>query len=154
MLVRSGSTVPVPRPHAASLGHRRCSCAGCGESKREGMSGRREDGGAPATGLASHAVLVVEDSRSPFACCHHGLARHRPPQAILSPNCSYMGRLIQAPGEDTSHLPHCLPMARLMCLHGRRHHDQFADSSQGENIVLSLFLSCVRSNFVQNLCGA
>ena len=110
------------------------------------MSGRREDGGAPATGLASHAVLVVEDSRSPFAHCHHGLARHRPPQAILFPDCAYMARLIQAPGEDTS--------LTVQACFSMRNHDRFDDSSQGENIVLSLFLSCVRSNFVQNLCGA
>ena len=112
------------------------------------MSGRREDEGAPAAGPASHAVLVVEYSRSPFARCHHGLSRHRPPRRF-SPQIVPTWPDLFKPQVKTPP-----SLSKRASLHGRRHHDQFADSSQGENIVLSLFLSCVRSNFVQNLCGA
>ncbi|KAI5013774.1 hypothetical protein ZWY2020_046470 [Hordeum vulgare] len=83
--------------------------AGREESEeRKGKGGRREDGGAPATGLASHAVLGVEDPRSPLARCRHDLACHRPPRVLFSPNGAYMAISIQAPGEDTTHCPNVL----------------------------------------------
>ncbi|KAI4984060.1 hypothetical protein ZWY2020_040913 [Hordeum vulgare] len=76
--------------------------------ERNEKGGRREDGGAPATGLASHAVLGVEDPRSPLARCRHDLAHHRPPWVLFSPNGAYMAISIQAPGEDTPHCPNVL----------------------------------------------
>uniref|UniRef100_A0A8R7PCG2 Uncharacterized protein n=1 Tax=Triticum urartu TaxID=4572 RepID=A0A8R7PCG2_TRIUA len=99
VLVRSGSTIPVRRPYASPALELRgvWGKQGEGGDEWEARGRRRSGGGARQPCSAGRGVLQI-----PFRSLPPRPFSPSTSQAILSPNCAYMARFIQAPGEDTS----------------------------------------------------